>query len=314
MGLCKCPKRKVTNLFCFEHRVNVCEHCLVSNHPNCVVQSYLNWLQDSDYNPTCLLCSERLDDEAYSPCTRLMCYDLFHWACLNRYAISLPATTAPAGYQCPKCKAAIFPATNVVSPVADKLKDFLTRVNWARVGLGLPLTDKQQLPEDPPSGASSLSQSTSTYTDQSAFDRVTPSPSDPQLSKPVHPVQPTLKNMGSSYTQPQLYSRTSDLQISGSPLPSSHVTNMSADHDADKYKRRPALSFLSQWFRTHDIGNKSKVSTKKRFFAVVVIGLVGFLTILVIFSRLSQGSQPELEQELMENLNIRVADGEIKGT
>lgn len=32
MGLCKCPKRKVTNLFCFEHRVNVCEHCLVANH------------------------------------------------------------------------------------------------------------------------------------------------------------------------------------------------------------------------------------------------------------------------------------------
>ena len=30
--------------------------------------------------------------------------DLFHWSCLNRYAISLPATTAPAGYQCPKCK------------------------------------------------------------------------------------------------------------------------------------------------------------------------------------------------------------------
>ena len=32
MGLCKCPKKKVTNLFCFEHRVNVCEHCLVANH------------------------------------------------------------------------------------------------------------------------------------------------------------------------------------------------------------------------------------------------------------------------------------------
>ncbi|KAG7272718.1 hypothetical protein CRUP_038164 [Coryphaenoides rupestris] len=32
MGLCKCPKRKVTNLFCFEHRVNVCEHCLC---PSC---------------------------------------------------------------------------------------------------------------------------------------------------------------------------------------------------------------------------------------------------------------------------------------
>ncbi|KIH48014.1 hypothetical protein ANCDUO_21920, partial [Ancylostoma duodenale] len=32
MGLCKCPRKKVTNLFCFEHRVNVCEHCLVENH------------------------------------------------------------------------------------------------------------------------------------------------------------------------------------------------------------------------------------------------------------------------------------------
>ena len=32
MGLCKCPKKKVTNLFCFEHRVNVCENCLVANH------------------------------------------------------------------------------------------------------------------------------------------------------------------------------------------------------------------------------------------------------------------------------------------
>lgn len=43
MGLCKCPKRKVTNLFCFEHRVNVCEHCLVSNHNkvgDCVVVSH----------------------------------------------------------------------------------------------------------------------------------------------------------------------------------------------------------------------------------------------------------------------------------
>ena len=32
MGLCKCPKRKVTNQFCFEHRVNVCEHCMVQRH------------------------------------------------------------------------------------------------------------------------------------------------------------------------------------------------------------------------------------------------------------------------------------------
>ncbi|VDD79422.1 unnamed protein product [Mesocestoides corti] len=33
MGLCKCDRKKVTNLFCFEHRVNVCEFCLTTNHP-----------------------------------------------------------------------------------------------------------------------------------------------------------------------------------------------------------------------------------------------------------------------------------------
>ena len=44
MGLCKCPKKKVTTQFCFEHRVNVCEHCLVSSHPkvSAMKNAYLN--------------------------------------------------------------------------------------------------------------------------------------------------------------------------------------------------------------------------------------------------------------------------------
>ena len=100
MGLCKCPKRRVTNQFCFEHRVNVCEHCMVQKHPKvswikiskilfvfflkivlkldfffqCVVQSYLQWLQDSDYNPNCSFCDQELQDE---PCVRLVCYRKF---------------------------------------------------------------------------------------------------------------------------------------------------------------------------------------------------------------------------------------------
>lgn len=32
MGLCKCPKKKMTNQFCFEHATNVCEHCMVAQH------------------------------------------------------------------------------------------------------------------------------------------------------------------------------------------------------------------------------------------------------------------------------------------
>lgn len=94
MGLCKCPKRRVTNQFCFEHRVCVCENCMVTNHPivsfspccagrllkiliinvlifQCVVQSYLQWLQDSDYNSICELCSKDLNVE---DSIRLTCY------------------------------------------------------------------------------------------------------------------------------------------------------------------------------------------------------------------------------------------------
>lgn len=64
---------------------------------------------------------------------------MFHWACLDKYARELPATTAPAGYTCPTCKDRIFPDSKLVSPVADVLREKLAGVNWARAGLGLPL-------------------------------------------------------------------------------------------------------------------------------------------------------------------------------
>nr|CAD7194796.1 unnamed protein product [Timema douglasi] len=103
---------------------------------SCIVQSYLQWLQDSDYNPICELCTKELATE---DCVRLICYHVYHWACLDQYARQLPATTAPAGYTCPSCKVGIFPAVNLVSAVADVLREKLAGVNWARAGLGLPL-------------------------------------------------------------------------------------------------------------------------------------------------------------------------------
>ncbi|XP_028512534.1 zinc finger protein-like 1 homolog [Exaiptasia diaphana] len=136
MGLCKCPKKKVTNQFCFEHRVNVCEHCLVSNHPRCIVKSYLHWLQDSDYNPVCTLCNGSL---AEGDVIRLVCYDVFHLACIDKFSQSLPPNTAPAGYTCPNCKNTIFPPEKMVSPVVDQLRHKLSSLQWARAGLGLPV-------------------------------------------------------------------------------------------------------------------------------------------------------------------------------
>lgn len=65
--------------------------------------------------------------------------DVFHWACAESKYRALPRTTAPAGYQCPSCASPVFPPSNLVSPVADVLREKLAGVNWARAGLGLPL-------------------------------------------------------------------------------------------------------------------------------------------------------------------------------
>jgi len=74
-------------------------------------------------------------------CTVILLTDVYHWACLDQFAHQLPPTTAPAGYTCPSCKVGLFPAHNLVSPVADVLREKLAGVNWARAGLGLPLVN-----------------------------------------------------------------------------------------------------------------------------------------------------------------------------
>ncbi len=50
--------------------------------------------------------------------------------CLDKYARSLPPDTAPAGYTCFSCSSGLFPPDNLVSPVADALREKLKEVNW----------------------------------------------------------------------------------------------------------------------------------------------------------------------------------------
>uniref|UniRef100_A0A5S6QWE2 Zinc finger protein-like 1 homolog n=1 Tax=Trichuris muris TaxID=70415 RepID=A0A5S6QWE2_TRIMR len=134
MGLCKCPKKIVTQMFCYEHRVNVCEYCLTEDHARCIVQNYLSWLNDSDYDDTCSLCKMKLSDPNFS-CVRLLCLHVFHVECLDKWAHNLPSNTAPAGYKCTVCEAMIFPRPNQIGPMVDALKASLGSAEWARVGL-----------------------------------------------------------------------------------------------------------------------------------------------------------------------------------
>ncbi|KRY57082.1 Papilin, partial [Trichinella britovi] len=96
----------------------------------CIVQTYLSWLNDSDYNDSCYFCFKPLSSGDLET-VRLLCLHLFHWDCLDKWALSLPANTAPAGYKCPECGERILPKSNQVSPVADCLKNKLITARWA---------------------------------------------------------------------------------------------------------------------------------------------------------------------------------------
>ncbi|ETE62376.1 Zinc finger protein-like 1 [Ophiophagus hannah] len=280
MGLCKCPKRKVTNLFCFEHRVNVCEYCIVANHAKCIVQSYLQWLQDSDYNPNCRLCNTLLSNKET---VRLVCYDLFHWSCLNEMANQLPQNTAPAGYQCPSCQGPVFPPTNLVSPVASALRDKLSTVNWARAGLRLPLS----------------SASTFAYSASCNFE------------SPQQQQQQNLKN-GSVADQHTIVSMSDGGSSSRKIYDTREAgvgqdSSTTIDFDEDKYRRRPTLSWLAQLLKNRFGTRKQPRSLMQRFVIFLLIGGIGFLTLVVVMMKLGRASadnDPSLDPKF--NPHIRV--------
>lgn len=322
MGLCKCPKKKVTNLFCFEHRVNVCEHCLVSNHPKCVVQSYLQWLQDSDYDPNCRLCGKNLGEESAGECVRLTCYDVFHWRCLDNYTRRLPANTAPAGYTCPACKQGIFPNSNAVSPVATALRDLLATVNWARAGLGLPLIEEMSRPGGAADGAEATREATHIPAEVSAPPPYTAMPqqgfaqqiqtgiANSNLSQAASTSQHSVVNVSDTAA----YSRATDKPdgfLELSKQWNSVMATGTQDHDDDKYRRRPAMQWFSRWFKSRTGGPQKRDpnANMKRILVVLMLSMIAFITLIIIFMRLGRASadnDPFLDP--MANPNIRVQD------
>ncbi|XP_008549102.1 zinc finger protein-like 1 [Microplitis demolitor] len=318
MGLCKCPKRKVTNQFCFEHRVNVCEHCMVTNHPKCVVQSYLQWLQDSDCNPICTLCSNELKN---GDCVRLVCYHVYHWPCLDQHARSLPSTTAPAGYVCPTCKYPIFPAPNLVSPVADVLKEKLVSVNWARAGLGLPLlsNDRESLAQE-----SKLPSIETTVFQNHVPPPASPSVATARTSSNVNSINTHINNVhsmnnnsnhrqqGPPYSVVNMESTNQlDRKIFATHDDSK---NMSIDHDENKYQRRPALDRLLHVWKllkqtkkdARRRGSKPE-SVYTRYAILAVIGIVSFIFIIMIFSWLgNMATDGDPAFDVMSNPNLNL--------
>lgn len=341
MGLCKCPKKKVTTQFCFEHRVNVCEHCLVSSHPRCIVKSYLHWLQDSDYNPVCTLCNGSL---AEGDVVRLICFDVFHWACLNSYAASLPTNTAPAGYSCPNCKSTVFPPENQISPVADQLRQMLATAPWARVGLGLPVVPSTCSPTATTSESIMSKHEADTVTQVSESQRMAPTNEKPDhiLNSAPHTARQSPPYTTPLSTKTELRSTRDhhvvDVRQQNTVVPPPQHTYAHADkpstvsrkifntrepvdsipydHDENKYQRRGAIDWFTRWFwsrRPKKPGPEDPNASLKRTTVLLVLFVLAFTTIVVLFTRVGRGmadKDPFLDP--MANPNIRVKGGRIQ--
>jgi len=109
---------------------------MVSSHSSCIIQSYLQWLSDSDFDPVCPICTQALN---ITDCVRLPCFCVFHVKCIDAHYSQLPKNTAPAGYKCTKCQDKIFPSLNSGGPMVEQVREKLKSFPWARTGLGMPL-------------------------------------------------------------------------------------------------------------------------------------------------------------------------------
>ena len=65
------------------------------------MKSYLQWLQNSEFDVSCGICKESLE---IGKTIRLCCLDVFHLDCLEGFCGNLPSNTAIAGFGCPICK------------------------------------------------------------------------------------------------------------------------------------------------------------------------------------------------------------------
>lgn len=313
MGLCKCPKRKVTNQFCFEHRVNVCEHCMVSNHKKCVVQSYLAWLQDSDYNPDCGFCNSPLSEEE---CVRLICYCLYHWNCLDNHCRNMPATTTPEGYTCPQCEAAIFPSENLVSPVADQLRKQLQDVNWARAGLGLPLIEaakeRKPAPVGPrpsPEGQDMSADPMNMAHELIAAKKSGRSGSNSSLPGAHAGPSKSANWKGDTVLDFDTVAASTARRIGPefSDLASSPLIAGDPDSDANKYKRRAPTDLLYRWLRSVMAAGPRGRRSLGGWPMLLIIAIIAVFTLFALLSYLtSSGDYDDPMLDPMNNPNIRV--------
>ncbi|XP_065661784.1 zinc finger protein-like 1 homolog isoform X2 [Hydra vulgaris] len=290
MGVCKCKQRNVTNQFCYVCRMNVCESCIVKDHQRCIIKSYVNWLQDSDYSETCSLCLESVKQ---GEVIRLTCYDLFHWDCFNKWALKFSENASSASYQCPDCKAPVFPSTALVSPVADVVRQRLTAVAWGRRGLGLKpeklVEQKSEVRPVTPVVAETNIQTSTPISSYKPLSTTIKTPFVPlsKQSAPSSNVREKYLNDNTAPVHKVVDSTRYDAKV-----------DISFDHDDNKYKRRGIFHWIGNLLKLD--GNdqkKSKNNFLRRYFILVV--LLG-LFVIVVYLMASYGRNNAINDPMLD--------------
>jgi len=301
MGLCKCPKRKVTNLFCYEYRVNVCEYCLVEKYPKCIVRSYLEWLKDSDYSTKCPLSRKELADVE---CVCLMNYHVFDWNALNSHFAKLPPTTAPAGYKCPITGDPLFPAENQAGPVAEALREKLRQAPWARVGLGLPLIEEENEELEANNDDKNNNDTNNTWDAPDTFN-----PVNNRIASPLSTSTPNQKIV--QITESEVVNRTSQKQLNFHAETKVEVDAADVDEGENKYQRRHNKTFLGKLIKAHEVHPRYSDDadmSRKTLFILLLVVLGGFTILLMLTKVGRKRAEHDPFLDPMNNPNIHNAD------
>ncbi|KHJ95575.1 NADH dehydrogenase, G subunit [Oesophagostomum dentatum] len=291
MGLCKCPRKKVTNLFCFEHRVNVCEHCLVENHHGTCFTG-LVWMSGlADF----LQLQLQLDIAAPFAASFLLCVI------------------------CTQCdvifREALFPAMNQTSPMIDELRSKLQQANWARAGLGLPLLPELDPPHMPPQQThlpNSTMQKPQYYSNmanggqlpmQTQADRS--ATATPEVALEMDDVAYSGKREQVTFTSRKKHGGTSETDMQ--PL-LSRTNDRDVDSEHNKYKRRPAREWLRGiWKAKYGSSTPNHFTGYKRVVVIALFVLFVLITAVVVLTKAGLGAGEDPLLDPMNNPNIRVA-------
>lgn len=189
--------------------------------------------------------------------------DIFHTSCLNKFVLEKCGVGATGDQiSCPDCHKSMIPALNSLSPVANEIRQILSRKEWA------PVTSDSLLLEQQNNGYAD--QHASNDRRSSSSGSTVPSSPNSNLHIPqiIHqndhsspsstiPINVPAFNYGRATNTGHDHHTTADgiHRVSSSGMSESHVPLILDDNedfddnDEDKYKSKPASEFISRWFR-----------------------------------------------------------------